>query len=127
MRQTTSKGKTITELPIKPNCFLLLSGHKATKYDGMEDGGATYIISLLYRDEEKGMAVEWEPKYGPIQIFTRATETSEEKQEHYIFPVINPSGLDWTQMGVNDRGLPEAFIHGDLDFIFNVLRSYIHD
>jgi len=85
--------------------------------------GCDSTVSFVYYTES--VAVEWEPKYGPIARFYKANADDEHAQLHYIFPYINPEKTSWVQMAVYKENLPELFICGNFDGIFNVLKSYV--
>ena len=94
-------------------CFLLLSFRlrKNHKPD------VRYTISYLFQGEK--VATEWEPEYGPIQIWFKGDD-----QDHYAFDRIMTPGCDWSQLGVDNEGLRESALRGDHAHIFRVLKSW---
>lgn len=118
MRKKQSK---VIKAEYKPNCWILVSAKKAKEqYDrGLK---VDYIFSFLY-DAGK-VAAEWEPRYGPIQIWTKCDEGAENAKEHYFYDWENTSPASWSQMSVEREQLPEMFLAGNWDAIFDVLKSW---
>lgn len=99
---------------------------------------AYLIISGVWRDKDREFvkplmtflydggrfAAEWEPKYGPIQIWEKADELTEGTEEHYFYPFIKDVGLNWSQLAVNEEELPSKFVAGEYQGIFDSLRSW---
>ena len=122
----TGREQKVLELEISANFFLLFSGRRKDPIPAHADGpndqlAMSYITSFLYRNEETGIAVEWEPTTGPIQIFRRGGETD---KEHYAWPSIQQGSLDWSQAAVNRQSLPQAAIAVDVYYIKNILQSW---
>lgn len=76
-------------------------------------------VSFFYDAGE--WAAEWEPRYGPIQLHHRVTEGG---SPHYFYDRHDSDPLGWSQMAVENYGLPEMFCAGDYQGIFNVLREF---
>lgn len=72
-------------------------------------------------------AAEWEPQYGPIQVWHKCDENSEGAKKHYIFDYTDSGGLNWSQLAVDRHELPQAANHGDWQYIFNVLKDWCED
>ena len=69
-------------------------------------------------------AAEWEPEYGPIQVWHKCDKEDENAHEHYIFDFTDSGGLNWSQIAVDENELPQAANHGDWQYIFNVLKEW---
>lgn len=89
-------------------------------------------VSFL-ADSGDGSAAEWEPQYGPIQVWTECNEDWEgrtefnnkiEPRSHWHFPFVEDSPLAWSQLAVEREGLKDMLIRGNLDGIFNVLMRW---
>ena len=94
-------------------CFLLLSCHKTDK----NGNGVQPVVSFLCILGD--VAAEWEPTNGPIQLWFRGDD-----EEHYSFPRIRARGGDWSQLSVENEGLPRMANSGDYEGVFRVLRSW---
>ena len=82
-------------------------------------------FSFLY-DNGQGVAVEWEPRHGPIHRWHRRSEGDPDAMEHYYFDYIsNDDALTWTQLAVDEEELPEALVRGDYEYIYQVLRKWV--
>ena len=105
----------------KPGCWILISPMKAKKqYDyGLK---VDYVVSFLYDAGE--VAAEWEPRYGPIQMWNKCNEDDENAIEHYFYDWHNTLPASWSQLSVEREQLPEMFLAGDWDVIFDVLKSW---
>jgi hypothetical protein len=114
--------KKVCRALYKPNCYILVS---ATRRDPKETFGefqVTAHMSFLY-DAGK-VAAEWEPQYGPIQIWRKCDKDSDGAQEHYFYDFQNSAPGSWSQLAVSNMELPQAFVSGDYDYIFNVLKDW---
>lgn len=69
-------------------------------------------------------AAEWEPEYGPIQVWHKCEKDSENAKPHYIFDFSDSQGGNWSQLAVDQNELPQAANHGDWQYIFNVLEDW---
>ena len=116
------KQKIVMKSKYKDNCWVLVSG--TDKRDGARDylGNIDYTVSFLY--DAGDIATEWEPKYGPIQIWDRCEKDSEDAKEHYYFDYHNTAPASWSQLAVDENNLHFHFIAGDFDYIFNVLKDW---
>lgn len=118
----------ILELEYKENCYVFLSYHWQKEDfagNGTSDGQVIkrIVTSFVYYNEY--IAVEWEPRYGPIKIFYGVPEDHPDAKSHYIFPFIDGSrGMAWSQLAVERAGLPYALYRGSIDYIFEVLREW---
>ena len=68
---------------------------------------------------------EWEPSHGPIQLWFRRDREDGDRnwRQHWFFDFAY-GDMCWSQLAVDDNGLPQAFIDGDYDRIFAVLRRW---
>lgn len=126
--------------PDKENCFLVISGALQQKrhcgdmwYVGHQEFERKYTsrdvcearISFTYVTER--VAIEWDGEHGPIQCWYKCDadyKTDYDKaREHWIFEYAYGSGM-WTQIGVDDNNLVQAFNTGDYDHIFSVLKRF---
>jgi hypothetical protein len=69
-------------------------------------------------------AAEWEPEYGPIQVWHKCEKDADGAKPHYIFDFTDSGGLNWSQLAVDQNELPQAANHGDWQYIFNVLENW---
>jgi hypothetical protein len=69
-------------------------------------------------------AAEWEPEYGPIQVWHRCGKDDAEAKPHYIFDFENSGWGNWSQLAVDENELPSAANSGDWQYIFNVLKNW---
>ena len=107
------------------NCWILISPKKADHQYESSFPQVDYIFSFLYDAGE--WAAEWEPRYGPIQIWNKCEEGAENAQEHYFYNWENTSSLSWSQLSVEKEQLPQMFLESNWDAIFNVLRDWARD
>lgn len=89
-------------------------------------------VSFL-ADSGDGSAAEWEPQYGPIQIWNECPEDWEgetgcgnaiKARAHWHFPFVEDSSLNWSQLAVDREGLKEMLVAGDLYGVFAVLMRW---
>lgn len=115
------KQKKVIKAEYKPNCWILISAKKAEEqYDSMVN--VDYIFSFLYDSGE--VAAEWEPRYGPIQIWKKCDEGAENAKEHYFYDWEDTKSLSWSQLAVEREQLQQMFLESNWDAIFDVLRSW---
>jgi hypothetical protein len=69
-------------------------------------------------------AAEWEPEYGPIQVWHKCKKDDSESKPHYIFDFTDSGNLNWSQMAVDKYQLPYSANQGDWQYIFNVLEEW---
>ena len=94
-------------------CFLVLSFSPVQEHEP----DVKYLLSYLFMGEE--VAAEWEPRYGPIQIWFKGDD-----REHYTFDRIMKPYADWSQVAVENERLREAALRGDHAHIFRVLKDW---
>ena len=116
----------VKTIKLKDNCYMSISG-QVSETTG---NSCSPTISFEYIDGD--VLVEWEVKNGPITVITKCLESLKNDNDfgrtvkpHHIFGWCTGYG-NWTQCAVKERGLDKAFIAGDYDRIFSVLKSY-HD
>lgn len=69
-------------------------------------------------------AAEWEPEYGPIQVWHKCEKDAKGAREHYIFPYTDSDNLNWSQLAVSENELPQLANRGDWEYIFSVLAKW---
>jgi hypothetical protein len=69
-------------------------------------------------------AAEWEPEYGPIQVWHKCEKDDPESRPHYIFDFTDSGPLNWSQLAVDKYELPSATNNGQWQYIFNVLKDW---
>lgn len=79
-------------------------------------------ISFLY-DNSNGVAAEWEPKYGPITVMYKCEKEHPDATPYWFWDYCTGFG-NWSQLAVEEKGLPEALYSGDYEYIFNVLKEW---
>jgi len=72
-------------------------------------------------------AAEWEPEYGPIQVWHKCNKEDENAKKHYIFDYTDSGGLNWSQLAVCENKLPESAYFGEWQYIFSVLKEWAMD
>ena len=98
------------------NAYVVISGRKADNSNGVEK-----CMSFFY--DHGNVGAEWEPNYGPITIIYKCGKDDKESQEHWFYDYCTGYG-NWSQLAVEDEGLPEAFLNGDYGHLFAVLRFW---
>ena len=84
--------------------------------------GTDYVLSFLY--DSGTIAAEWEPKYGPIQLWYKCDKESPDAQEHYFYEYHNTPSGSWSQLSVETEGLHEWLLMGQYVAIFNILKRW---
>ncbi len=86
-------------------------------------------------DSGDGTAAEWEPQYGPIQLWTECSEdwrgetelgspiSPRKPRKHWHFPFVE-NAESWSQLAVDREGLKGKLRTGDLDGVFDVLSRW---
>lgn len=99
--------------------YILISGSERPR-EPYHSGG-TRVNSLMTFFYDAGeWAAEWEPQYGPIQVWHKAASG----KPHHFYDFTDSDALNWSQLAVDDNELPRAFIDGDYRYIFTVLRQW---
>ena len=98
------------------NAYVVISGHKADNGNGVKK-----CMSFFYDNGDIG--AEWEPDNGPITIIYKCSKDDKDAQKHWFYDYCMGYG-NWSQLAVNEEGLPSAFLMGDYDWLFNILKSW---
>lgn len=92
------------------NAYILVSGQKR-EIEGAENLYlAKATVSFVYDSGE--YAAEWEPEYGPIQVWHKCDESAEAARPHYFYDFTDSQPGNWSQLAVERLQLPEAFVQG---------------
>ena len=103
-----------------PNCYILASFPK--REDSFGEVLLESTVSFLYDKGE--WAVEWEPNYGPIQVWHRCEADAVDAREHYYYDYTDSSWGNWSQLAVAEYRLREAAHTGKFAYIFAVLADW---
>lgn len=98
------------------NAYVVISGHKANTGNGVKK-----CMSFFYDNGERG--TEWEPENGPITKIYNCSKDHKKAQKHWFYEYCTGYGY-WSQLAVNREQLPQAFLDGDYEYIFNVLKEW---
>ena len=86
------------------------------------------VVSFLF--DAGNCCAEWDGSCGPIQLWWRASQgwkpddgAFSEAREHWFYDCAYGAG-HWSQMAVDEAGLPSAFNRGDFGAIFSELRRW---
>jgi hypothetical protein len=117
-----NKQRLVIKSVYKDNCYVLVSAHKAKEQHFPDDVNIEYVVSFLY--DAGNVACEWEPKYGPLQIWMKCSAEDDGAKEHYFYDYENAPNMSWSQLAVNNNGMKEAFLAGNYEHIFEVLKDW---
>jgi hypothetical protein len=106
----------------KPNCFVLASFSQRDIKETQGDFMVKTTISFLFDAGE--YAAEWEPEYGPIQVWHKCTADAPNAREHYYFDFTDSKPGNCSQCAVDDNAMPQATNRGDFDHVFAVLKKW---
>ncbi len=102
------------------NCWLILSFSVGeSKYHDLRTDP---FITFFYDAGRRG--AEWEPKYGPIQVWSKADGPGENVRTHYFYEFVVNESFNWSQMAVEREGLKEALARCDIGHVFRVLKRW---
>ena len=97
------------------------------------DFSVSHVVTFI-ADPGNGVIAEWEPQYGPIQIWEECGENwkgectwSEGEvgaRTHWHFPFVKDHVGQWAQGAVDDERLKEKLASGDLKGVFDVLMRW---
>ncbi len=104
------------------NAWILVNG--VLKKQDEPDRMVKPYMSFLYHEEGSGIAIEWEPEYGPIQVWYECDGDCQIAKEHYFFDFVERRLGGWALGAVYQDHLPEAFARGDYRHIFAVLQGW---
>lgn len=110
----------IIPFPYIENAYVIISFHKNDRIDF--DISIDTVITFLY--DAGNVAAEWEPKYGPIQIWVKAEEETDKTKKHYFYPFVEDIWGNWSQLAVETEQLKEYLIEGNYKYIFYVLKKW---
>lgn len=116
-----NKSLKVIPFPDIEKAYIVISSRPTEDPD--HGNGVEKCMSFLF-DGGNGVAVEWEPNYGPITIIRECNETDEGAVPHWFFPFYKGQS-DWTQLGVHRSMLPEYFIEGNYTSMFNAMKSWL--
>lgn len=106
--------------PEMENCWLILSfSVMESKYHDLE---VKPFVSFFYDAGRVG--AEWEPRYGPIQIWRKADSLTDETRTHYFYEFVHRDPLNWSQLAVDREGLKDSIVTSDLRQVFCVLKQW---
>ena len=98
------------------NAYVIISGHSATTGNGVKK-----CMSFFYDNGDVG--AEWEPDDGPITVIHSCGKDAKNAQRHWFYDYCTGYG-EWGQLAVEEEGLPRAFILGDYEYLFAVLKNW---
>ncbi len=99
------------------NAYVVISARKTTKTP-LEVGSN---MSFFFNNGDIG--AEWEPNYGPITVIYKCDSSHEDAQEHWFYAYCTGYG-NWSQVAVEEEDLHRAFLRGDYEYIFLVLKQW---
>ena len=111
------KQKRVIKTQWKENCYII-SSFPIRKDD--EEFMVESFVSFLY--DKGNIAVEWEPQYGPVQVWIKGSK--ETGKEHYFYDYVEDTPFNWSQMAVDSNRLKQAAYYGNFDHIFEVLKRF---
>jgi len=120
----SEKNATVKLLPFPgiENAYIVISAKKR-KVD--EDVYAKITTSFFYGTEKGG--AEWGGDSSPITVISPCDESYDDGFEnaeiHFIYPFCTGHG-NWFQKAVESEGLVDAFLSGDYEHIFYVLKKF---
>lgn len=125
-----ANGAHIIRTEFRERCFIYQSfGKRESNFgDLMLEAHVSFLA-----DSGIGTAAEWEPQYGPIQLFTECSKDWEDETEngnkiesrcHWHFPHVKDESGRWSQLAVDDEGLKPMLLRGDMDGVFDVLMRW---
>ena len=109
----------IIPFPGIENAYVVISARKNSQ---VIQNGCEKNMSFLY-DNGNGIAVEWEPDYGPITVLYGCNPEDEGAQPHWFFKYYTGQG-NWSQLAVEEEGLPNDFLNGDYKSLFLTLKCW---
>ena len=99
------------------NAYVVISGHDYEK----NGNGVRKCMSFFYDNGDVG--AEWEPDNGPITVIYKCEKDHKDAKKHWFYDYSTGTG-NWSQLAVEEEGLPSAFLDGDYEYIFNVLKDW---
>lgn len=102
------------------NAYILVSPRVVEGSFGDERVAAN--MSFFFDNGNYG--AEWEPEFGPIQIWQKADGPGDGIREHYFYDYVYSNPLNWSQLAVEREELPQAFKGRSWAYIFSVLEDW---
>jgi len=112
-----NKNIKVIPFPGIPNAYVVISGYA----DSNMGNGCQKCMSFFWGTPEGG--AEWEPEYGPITKYTPCDKNTEGAQPHWFYE-YTIGGAHWSQLAVENEGLPRMFVEGDYQGLFAVLARW---
>lgn len=106
------------------NCYLIMSPKIRDRNKHKSIDNMDYAVSFLYDNPETGFAAEWEPRYGPIQVWHKCEPTADNAKPHYFYDFTDSGGGNWSQISVERSGLHEYFYSSNWQAIFMILKEW---
>lgn len=98
------------------NAYIVISARKSDTGNGCQKNMSFFWAS-------KDIGIEWEPDYGPITIIYKCDKDHKDAEPHWFYDYYTGQG-NWSQLAVKREYLPKAFISGDYEHIFRVLKEW---
>jgi hypothetical protein len=84
-------------------------------------------VTFTYQSRCGNVIAEWDGGLGPIQIWYECAadfmDGMDKAQPHWFFEYAHGMG-HWSQLAVEEAGLPQMFVRGDFAAIFAVLQRW---
>lgn len=100
------------------NAYVVISGCKSNT----SENGIEKHMSFFFDGGDIG--AEWEPDNGPITKIHKTDRDTMDAEPHWFYNYSLGNG-DWAQMAVKEEGLPGAFLRGDYEFLFLILKKWV--
>jgi hypothetical protein len=116
--QQKYKSLKILPFPDIENAYVIISARESSKKGNRVYQNLTYLYNC-----GNGIAVEWEPEYGPLTVLYKCTKDHEDAKEHFFFDYVTGYG-NWSQMDVDNTGIVEYLADGDYEMVFGILKGF---
>lgn len=116
------KRVTVFPFPVIPNAYIILSFSRKSDERFAGEVWIKTNLSFLFHNPDTHIAAEWEPEYGPIQVWRESD--AEHGKEHYFFNYVEDTVLNWSQSAVDREGLKPHLLAGNYNYIFDVLAEW---
>ena len=87
------------------------------------DNGNKLETCMSFFFDNGNVGAEWEPNYGPITKIIRLQKEDEGAIPHWFYDYYAGQG-HWSQLAVNESGINNAFIEGDYNRMFLILKEW---
>lgn len=120
----TLAGNNVVYIPVPgiDNAYVALSSKIANRDQPVEQTNTRQVITFFLVGESS--TVEWEPSSGPIQTVTPTPAGSKAHRPYDVWYGC-ACNVSWGQSVVDEIGLPEDFIKGDLVSLFDKLARFL--